>query len=374
MASAETITTGIDQLLGLVQSEKRITVDDAAKKLHVTTPTVEDWAALLEESGLISVEYKFRNMFLTPKKLTSDEQKKQKTTIDVDKRAFEAKSTNLGTYLDKLEEQLGELKELAADVKLRSMVPEELKKLKKLEREKGAADQELIGVRQRLVGRLHVLDRHLRGDQDRIQKTFVELLEQVTNTEDIITLNHRQSERLQENEQKLLKLMTKVSGLADKRIAKIMRKKGMLVGRSKEQAQALLKRVTALRQELRQDRAEFERLVGQSVDNQQEVETMHRTILGKLGQHRAKLYGVPPTKLQRFLKGRSVIGQMTSKIGLEIQLLRTKLSELAARSKILRPEPSFEQEMLRLTRDLAALDRKRDNLEKDIAALVARLK
>lgn len=51
------IQTDIDRLLNLLEEGKSISVLDLAKKLKVKIEQVEKWAKILEEHGLIEIEY-----------------------------------------------------------------------------------------------------------------------------------------------------------------------------------------------------------------------------------------------------------------------------------------------------------------------------
>ena len=65
------ISTGVDQLIRLVRERGRVEIGQAARELSVQPRTVEDWAHVLEEEGLISVEYKLTKVFLVWKAPTA---------------------------------------------------------------------------------------------------------------------------------------------------------------------------------------------------------------------------------------------------------------------------------------------------------------
>ncbi len=47
------VSTGIDRLLDLVRKSGSVTLDEAAKKLSVPLETLEKWASILDEHGLV---------------------------------------------------------------------------------------------------------------------------------------------------------------------------------------------------------------------------------------------------------------------------------------------------------------------------------
>ncbi|MEM4389962.1 MAG: hypothetical protein QXG98_04860 [Candidatus Micrarchaeia archaeon] len=65
------ISTGVDNLLRLVYSKGRVSLADAARELGIPSATLEEWARVLEEEGIIHLEYQLTTIFLvwagTPK-------------------------------------------------------------------------------------------------------------------------------------------------------------------------------------------------------------------------------------------------------------------------------------------------------------------
>lgn len=58
------VHTGVDALVELVKRKKKISLRDAAKAIKFSTDVVEDWASILEEEGILTLEYTFMNTFL----------------------------------------------------------------------------------------------------------------------------------------------------------------------------------------------------------------------------------------------------------------------------------------------------------------------
>jgi CBS domain-containing protein len=55
--TSEVMHTDIDRLLELIEEKGRVTIDEASEKLKVDRQMIEEWAAILEEHALITVEY-----------------------------------------------------------------------------------------------------------------------------------------------------------------------------------------------------------------------------------------------------------------------------------------------------------------------------
>jgi hypothetical protein len=58
------ITTGVDALVRLVKERQRIELEDAAGTLNIPLETIEDWARVLEEEGILSIEYRLTRIYL----------------------------------------------------------------------------------------------------------------------------------------------------------------------------------------------------------------------------------------------------------------------------------------------------------------------
>jgi chromosome segregation ATPase len=82
------IETGVDRLVELVSQEKKISIDDAAKKLGISKVVIQEWADFLEEEKIISIEYSFNKTFLVERKLSSGEIKEKRKEYSTEKDAF----------------------------------------------------------------------------------------------------------------------------------------------------------------------------------------------------------------------------------------------------------------------------------------------
>ena len=60
------MTTGIDRLVSLVQSKKKVSLSKAAKELNLSEEVVEEWAEVLAEQKIFKLSYHFQQMYLEP--------------------------------------------------------------------------------------------------------------------------------------------------------------------------------------------------------------------------------------------------------------------------------------------------------------------
>jgi len=85
------IKTGVDKLVELVSEKKKVTVDDAAKKLGVGKEVVQEWAEFLEEEGLVTLEYSFSKAWITEKKITKEDVLNGAKEVSSEKEALSRK-------------------------------------------------------------------------------------------------------------------------------------------------------------------------------------------------------------------------------------------------------------------------------------------
>ncbi len=73
----DTITTGVDALLDLLRKTEKVSLQDAAKELHLPIDTLQSWVDFLVEERIIGVEYKFTKPFIY---MNKEETKVQKSS------------------------------------------------------------------------------------------------------------------------------------------------------------------------------------------------------------------------------------------------------------------------------------------------------
>lgn len=105
----EKIETGIDRLVQLVGRERKISLEDAAKRLGVPKEVVQEWVDFLDEEGLISVQYSLSNVFLQERQLSKKEVEKKEKEYSSKREAFIRK---VDTTLKKLESETAGFEEI----------------------------------------------------------------------------------------------------------------------------------------------------------------------------------------------------------------------------------------------------------------------
>lgn len=90
------ITTAVDSLVELVNSRKKISLEEAANELGLPEHIVNEWAVFLEEENVLEIEYQFTTPFLIAKNI------KQAKNEEEYNRSVEIVLTDLEVMLSKL--------------------------------------------------------------------------------------------------------------------------------------------------------------------------------------------------------------------------------------------------------------------------------
>lgn len=153
------ISTGVDGLIKLLHDKKRVELNAAAKALRMEPAIVEDWAHVLEEDGIIRIEYQFTKVFLIwaaaskevlEEKLGNIEQRKEKLKESMSSMIKDADEEE--KELESLEKDYLELYKTLDPKLLR--ISEHTEKLKKFEKEEDTIYakqlEKMEGVRKKL--------------------------------------------------------------------------------------------------------------------------------------------------------------------------------------------------------------------------------
>jgi chromosome segregation ATPase len=105
------ITTGVDALVRLVKDKQRIELEDAAYTLNIPPETIEDWARVLEEEGILRIEYRLTRIYLVWIKPTEEEIATEAKSFYEEKRTVEEE---IGEFKRRVSDETKDIKELQA--------------------------------------------------------------------------------------------------------------------------------------------------------------------------------------------------------------------------------------------------------------------
>ena len=375
MAKSDSITTGVDQLTALIANKNRVSVSEAAKKLHVSKQTVDEWATLLEESGFIKISYTMTSVYLVKREYSPKEQKIQEKKLQLDKYAFDAASDGMVSYLDKFEAQILELRKLIESSKVKKMVPKELQKLRKLEEQRDTIDKGLLETRKDIARKIRNLNQHLQGDSVKFDNTMNNMVNELVGASYVIDLQNREMIEIRKNERFITNRLSKLSKYVDKRAAMLARRKEYKTAQEKQEAAALIRHASDLKKELGRDKRLFVALMKESKKRASAIQRLHNQIIKKIRKQQGRLYGNTPGQIKKFLEQRIHVADMMSAMYHTERVLKEKLIGLIGRRKAITPESTaFEKEMKKISAEFELISNRREGLEKGLKELAAKLK
>lgn len=104
------ITTGVDALVRTVKEKQKVELADLAAKLNIDAQTLEEWARVLEEEGIIKIEYNLARTYLVWVKPTQEE-------IAIEKESFYEEKANVVQEVSEMKGRLSKDATELADLK-----------------------------------------------------------------------------------------------------------------------------------------------------------------------------------------------------------------------------------------------------------------
>ncbi|MCX8194870.1 MAG: hypothetical protein N3G22_02070 [Candidatus Micrarchaeota archaeon] len=125
------ISTGVDQLIKLIKEHGRIEITAAAREMKQPVRTIEDWARVLEEEGLISVEYKLTKVYLVWRMPSQEQVYQMGEKLDIKAGQAKEEIDLLLSKVQKGEEELAGIEEILKRVEsAASVTPADIEKMK----------------------------------------------------------------------------------------------------------------------------------------------------------------------------------------------------------------------------------------------------
>ncbi|MBN1169840.1 hypothetical protein JXA56_02355 [Candidatus Micrarchaeota archaeon] len=103
------ITTGVDALVRLVKEKQRIELEDASSILNIPPESIEDWSRVLEEQGILRIEYRLTKIYLFWVKPTAEEVATETESFYEEKEDIQKQ---VDAFKSKMADERGEIDEL----------------------------------------------------------------------------------------------------------------------------------------------------------------------------------------------------------------------------------------------------------------------
>ncbi|MCX6771512.1 MAG: hypothetical protein NTX79_05655 [Candidatus Micrarchaeota archaeon] len=125
------ISTGVDNLIRLVKERGRVEIGAAAKELKIPARTTEDWAHVLEEEGIITIEYKLTKVYLVWRTPAIKEVEQKREKLEEKATDVRGEIEQLLTRVEEGGKSLSAMQEEIANLTTRPMSASEVELLKR---------------------------------------------------------------------------------------------------------------------------------------------------------------------------------------------------------------------------------------------------
>ncbi len=212
------ISTGVDQLIKLLRERGKIEMGQAARELSLPLRTVEDWAHVLEEEGLINVEYKLTKVYLAWKAQSPEYLAKKSEKLQAKAGQTKQELEMLLSKVEKGEQDLSEMQaEIASAQNAAAMAPQDIQRLKdeiaRLSEEQEEAVSQAARKLEKLKKKVETFGsksglsqgagkkgaRDLMGEIELLEKFESALKEQLSENEDLFGAFEARSEQMRRN-------------------------------------------------------------------------------------------------------------------------------------------------------------------------------
>jgi chromosome segregation ATPase len=328
------IETGVDRLVDLINKEKNISIDDAAKKLGISKVVIQEWADFLEEEKIISVEYKFSKAFLVERKLSNEEVKVKEKEYSSEKDAFVRKvdtslknMENESIGLEKIKIEFNEIKKnIGGEIE---KVRLEVGELEKYEYLKKNLDKDI----EKQIADFHLLIDRSHKEIDVEQKKHQELLGELDVEKREVAVKEHRLLTLEEKEKELMSRIQEIYSLS-KDVEKRIAAEEISVGASEKKMLALGRSVKEIEEDIIKRREYIQPLLDKAKTHEEEISRLQDEILKKSREKTESIKnkvaegGKALTNFQKFFDKKAIIEGQITQVDSEKKALEDSFKQL----------------------------------------------
>ncbi|MFA6489975.1 MAG: hypothetical protein WCT52_04825 [Candidatus Micrarchaeia archaeon] len=161
------ISTGVDQLIKLVKEAGKVEIGVAAKELHQPIRTIEDWSHVLEDEGLVRVEYKLTKIYLVWQAPTKEYVAAKSEKIEKKAMQADGEIEQLMSKVEKGGEELAEMQDELA--RIQSAPPLSAQEAEKLKAELSSLEERYSASFETAMAKMAALEKKLAAVKPKIQ-------------------------------------------------------------------------------------------------------------------------------------------------------------------------------------------------------------
>jgi chromosome segregation ATPase len=370
------IETGVDKLVELVKSSKRISVPDAARALNVSKVVVEEWASFLEEEGIISIEYKFTTPYLVDRVLSKKEVEDKIKDFSGKREGFIRKAETTLSLIDQKGEIFKKIKddfkglkdELGQDLQT---VQSELASLEKYNQDKRSIDSEMREQEKAFKQRINEME----SQTSREQQRYAGIIEDIKKQQTVLDKERVQALSIKQMLTALESTMNRFSKTVDV-IRNKLSSEEHLIDNSEEHITRLKGMADSARKEIADKRSQMQSLMQKSREQEKKIIALQKSILEKT----AKRQKLAPKKtkaknidqLKKFLSQNKAIEDFLDRINAEKEHLEHELAELIRKAKafqLVSKSQDIKGYVADLNKKFKQVEKDKDSFEREVTSL-----
>jgi len=378
------IQTGIDKLLEVVAGKKRVSVDDAAKILGVSSLIVQEWADFLEEQGLISVDYAFSKVYMEEKTLTKDEVRTKAKEYSLKKEGFISTVQSAIASLDRetmgfedIKEEFAKVKkQLGSEVKL---VEDEMNQLKHFEDLKKNIDTDILKQKEEYQRLITESSAQISAEE----KKYAGVIQEIEHERQTLDQERLDIKSIEEQEADLFKKLEVVNKLLKALHTKMLQKSQDIkvnankIERLRDMAERAGREIKAKKEK------SIQPLVRMSEQQKQKILRIQDDILKKVKTQKLEVTKtvsegeLVTSKFKEFFEKKMKIEDILGRIENDKIVLKNEMTELIKKAhafSLLNKKQDVKQNILELQKEFEKLETKRSGLRKEMNSLLDLLK
>ena len=331
MDSNQVIETGVDKLVELLKRKGKLSFQESAKELGVSTEVIAEWADFLNEEGILGIEYKFTTPFLVDRKVSKSEIEKKAREFTDKKDLFVRKAEGTVNVLQKEAENMkkvqGEFDSLKKDLGLDlDSVKKELIELEKMEQMKEGLSKKLLDEKQESLEKAE----EMRTMIARERKMYGQLLSDISREQKGLEKKKADALDLEKKGRTLRAEMTSIRSLADE-LEKRVKEDDFAVKHSEDHIERLRQMAEDIRQHIMKEKSALEPLLKKKEEHEKAIKDLQQEVLKKIGGKDGKRKA--SARLKGFFQEKMKVSMLVEKLNEDRGKLEKDLGELIKKAK-----------------------------------------
>lgn len=372
--SGSIIETGVDKLVNLVNKSGRISSEDAAKELGVSSAVIMEWVDFLEEEGIIKTEYKFTKPFLVARKLAKNDIKEKAKEFGGKKDVFVRKAEVSLSFLNRESNKLRSLKQefdkikhdLGFDI---GTIKDELEELKKYEQLKISLDKQIEEQKTSSIDKLQAMTNQILIER----KKYQDMLSNIKKEEDDLKKDKDRASSIEQSEKMINDRLNSLRLIIKKVESKVTAEEES-VKASESNIQKLILMAEDAKSRVEKEKELIDPLVEKSKSQTESIKNLQDRIIQKIMSKEKKLKGVKKASQEMkklFKKKLGVLGIIET-VNKDRNNLQKELIELIKKAKSFQlssKSADVGKEMADIEQKFMDVDNKKKVFEKELKNL-----